>query len=242
VKKLTKSFLLLSLVTILIGSCIPLRPPSSSIRAKKRLEKHVIAIDNMLKMHPHLSNVMKDTIQDTVYLPGRIDTIEIEVVRDSAKVDSLLNEYVLMKTELDTLITMLQEGRILDAAKLEIAKARVRDLLEAINTTKDGLVTAYKDTAYTHVDTLTISINGTNFDVLDSLTVGIKDGIIYAHRSREQAVKVVSYEYEKQVFNVTINEMQKWVKKHIRLVAIILIVVLIIVMVVKVGFKGLLPF
>lgn len=198
--------------------------------AKKKLGRHIRGIDNIVKVHPHLSDTFKLTVLDTVYIPDQKDTIEVIIGADSAAVDSLLDLNYQMRTELADLLMSLDSGKLLSAEAILIAEHRIAELKRALaGQIKTVIQTVYKDTTVSKVSEVIVKHGEDSYTLRDSIAVKIHNGKVTIFRNIEGLTIPIKTEVDQALFEVTVLDMPIKIKKWYIVVGIIVVVLLVLV-------------
>jgi len=146
------------LIIAIFSSCVSQSVPRKEKRAKKKLAKHLNAVEKITNVYPDLKDTFIVTIPE-----HRVDTI-IQVKTDTAYIDTLLEEYVGLSRALKT--AKLKRASADEATK-RVMKGRIAALTQALDRKRTEIIKKIQvDTSFTYEDKKVI------------IDISIKDGEI----------------------------------------------------------------
>lgn len=166
----TKTKILILSAIIALSSCVSTKAPNKIKKASRKLEKHITAIDNIVKKHPELMDSLTATVHDTIILDSHtVDTTFIPTI-DTNAIDSMIFE-------------VLADMPIFEADARISNTERVR-IVERVRTLRNQIIKeVLKDTTVTFNDSLLVA------------TFAVQDGTyVFNYKIKKREVPYIKQE------------------------------------------------
>lgn len=86
---------LTSFITIwMLTNCVSTKVPKKEKRAKRKLEKHVEGLRNIVEEYPHLSDSLTTIVHDTLVIDSHVVETKFKVVHDTLILDSIISTMI----------------------------------------------------------------------------------------------------------------------------------------------------